>query len=70
MVGSSSVRHDGDNAPSRLTLDLQDHRVSAPTGGPAQFDNHDHPPELAERWFARRDRGGDVTRWCTCELVG
>ncbi len=27
-------------------------------------------PEFADRWFERWDRGGDVTRWYTGELVG
>ena len=31
---------------------------------------HEPLPELADRWFERWDRGGDVTRWYTGELVG
>jgi predicted metal-dependent hydrolase len=31
---------------------------------------HGPLPELADRWFERWDRGGDVTRWYTGELVG
>jgi predicted metal-dependent hydrolase len=27
-------------------------------------------PEFADRWFARWDRGGDVTHWYTAEFVG
>lgn len=31
---------------------------------------HEPLPEFADRWFARWERGGDVTRWYTGELVG
>ena len=31
---------------------------------------HDPLPAFADRWFARWDRGGDVTRWYTGELAG
>jgi predicted metal-dependent hydrolase len=36
------------------------------------FHNPTHVPlpELADRWFQRWDRGGDVTRWYTSELAG
>ena len=31
---------------------------------------HEPLPEFADKWFARWDRGGDVTRWYTAELAG
>jgi predicted metal-dependent hydrolase len=31
---------------------------------------HDALPEFADRWFARWESGGDVTRWYTAELAG
>jgi predicted metal-dependent hydrolase len=31
---------------------------------------HEPLPEFADRWFQRWERGGDVTRWYTGELVG
>lgn len=31
---------------------------------------HEPLPEIADRWFERWERGGDVTRWYTGELVG
>jgi predicted metal-dependent hydrolase len=31
---------------------------------------HERLPEFADRWFQRWERGGDVTRWYTGELVG
>jgi predicted metal-dependent hydrolase len=36
------------------------------------FHNPEHVPlpEFADRWFQRWERGGDVTRWYTGELVG
>lgn len=31
---------------------------------------HEPLPELADRWFERWERGGDVTRWYSAELAG